>query len=258
MTFRLSARLAIAAAIAPLMLGLAACKKDDPAAAGPVTASSPLAKVAAPAGQAWADVINPSAEGGMIMGNPNAPIKLVEYGSLSCPHCARMAQEGFPKLTGDYVNSGRVSFEYRSYAIHAIDVPMTMLINCAPKERFFPLVEHVYGNFETLLGAAETKEALAAADKAMSLPENQRFIGVAAAQGLTPFFAARGISVDQSNACLSNFAKANEVAAHAKAYGDKGINSTPTLVVNGSTLDVPAGEEPWAVLEAALQRAGAR
>ncbi len=254
MTLHFPARFAIAAAIAPLVLGLAACKKDDAASSGPVAESSPLAKVAAPAGKAWNDMVEPSADGGMVMGNPAAPIKLVEYGSLSCPHCARMAAEGFPKLTSDYVPSGRVSLEYRSFAIHPIDVPMTMLVNCAPKESFFPLVEQIYGNFDSLLGGAETKEALANADKAMSLPENQRFIAVAAAQGLTPFFAARGISVDQSNTCLSNFAKANEVAAHSKAYSDAGIDSTPTMFINGSKVE----GNTWAEVEAALQRAGAR
>lgn len=254
MTFHFPTRLAFAAAIAPLVFGLTACKKDDAAAPGPVAESTPLAKIAAPAGKAWAEMVEPSSDGGMVMGNPAAPIKLVEYGSLSCPHCARLAQEGFPKLTSDYVASGRVSLEYRSFAIHPIDVPMTMLVNCAPKESFFPLVEQIYGNFESLLGAAETQDALAKADKAMSLPENQRFIAVAAAQGLTPFFAARGISVDQSNTCLSNFAKANEVAAHSKAYGEAGVDSTPTLFINGSKVE----GNTWAELEAALQRAGAR
>ena len=254
MKFHYPARLAIAAIVAPLMLGLAACKKDDGATPAPTAESSPLPKVAAPAGKAWTDVIDSTADGGTVMGNPNAPIKLVEYGSLSCPHCARLAQEGFAKLTGDYVSSGRVSFEYRSFAIHPIDVPMTMLVNCAPKESFFPLVEQIYGNFDTLLGGAETQEALANADKAMSLPENQRFIAVAAAQGLTPFFAARGISVDQSNTCLSNFAKANEVAAHSKKYGEAGIDSTPTLFINGGKVE----GNTWPEIEAALQRAGAR
>ncbi|MEO7246995.1 MAG: thioredoxin domain-containing protein [Novosphingobium sp.] len=254
MKFRLPARLAIVAVIAPLVFGLAACKKDDAAASGPVAESTPLPKVAAPAGKAWTDVVETTVDGGMMMGNPSAPIKLVEYGSLSCPHCARLAQEGFPKLTSDYVGSGRVSLEYRSFAIHAIDVPLTMLVNCAPKESFFPMVEQIYGNFDALIGGAETKEALANADKAMSLPENRRFIGVAAAQGLTPFFAARGISVDQSNACLSNFAKANEVAAHSKAYGEAGIDSTPTLFINGAKIE----GNTWPEIEAALQRAGAR
>lgn len=254
MTLLTSTRFALAALLVPLALGLSACKKDEAESTEPVAAASALPAVAAPAGKAWTDVVATNAEGGVVMGNPNAPIKLVEYGSLSCPHCALLAKEGFAKLTGQYVASGRVSFEFRSFAIHAIDIPLTMLTNCGPKESIIPLTEQIYGNFDALLGAAQTQEAMEAAQQAMSLPENQRFVAAAKAQGLTQFFAARGISEDQANACLGNFAKANEIAGHSKAYGEAGVDSTPTLFINNAKLN----GNTWAELEAALQRAGAR
>ena len=68
----------------PLVLGLAACNKSDEG-----KAAGPVAAVAPPAGKAWVDVIAKTADGaGVVMGNPNAAVKIVEYGSLSCPHCA--------------------------------------------------------------------------------------------------------------------------------------------------------------------------
>lgn len=250
-----SPRLLALAALAPLALGLAGCKKDDAATGGEPTAeSTPIAKIAAPASKAWADVVDTTKDGGVVIGNPNAPIKVIEYGSLSCPHCAKLAQEGFTKLTGDYIASGRVSLEFRSFAIHPVDVPLTMLVRCGPKESILPLAEQIYQNFDSVMAKVYDQAVQAKVQAAMSLPENQRFPAAADAMGLTEFFAARGISSDQSHACLADFAKANEVAAQSEAYGKQGVDSTPTLFINGSKI---AGNT-WAELEAALQRAGAR
>lgn len=256
----LSRRLILAAALAPLALGLAACKKEGAAAGSdtPLAESTPIAKIAAPAGKAWTDMVEVTPEGGYRMGNPNAPIKLIEYGSLSCPHCARLAQEGFTKLMGDYVTSGRVSLEFRSFAIHPEDYPLTILTQCGPKETFFPLAEQIYTNFEGFFGAMYTKEVQEQVEKAKVMPENQRFVEMARVEGMTAFFAQRGLSADQANACLADPAKAQAISKHAADYGQAGIDSTPTLFINGSKVDVTAGDEPWKVLEAALQRAGAR
>jgi protein-disulfide isomerase len=85
------ARPLLVAAGVSLVLGLAACKKSE----GTAASSGPVAAVAPPAGKAWSDIVNKTADGaGVVMGNPNAPVKIVEYGSLSCPHCAKLAQDG--------------------------------------------------------------------------------------------------------------------------------------------------------------------
>jgi len=256
MVSRIPTRLVLATALAPLMLGLAACKKDDTPGGEttPLAESTPLPKIAAPAGKAWADTIETTDEGGYRLGNPNAPIKLVEYGSLSCPHCAKLAQEGFPKLKDDYVASGRVSLEFRSFAIHAEDYPLTILASCGPKETFLPLVEQVYTNFESLFSAMYTDQVQAEVQKAKVLPENQRFVEMARVEGMTAFFAQRGLSADQANACLADPARAAVVSKHAEDYSKVGIDATPTLFINGAK--VPSGE--WTELDAALQRAGAR
>jgi len=245
-------RLIFAAALLPLALGVAACKKDaDPTVAADISAA-PVAKVPPPAGKAWSDVVSTTPEGGYVMGNPNAPIKLIEYGSLSCPHCAKLAEDGYQALVGTYVASGRVSFEYRSFIIHGIDVPLTMLAQCSSKEAFFPLVEQLYANQEALLNKAMAagKEG----QQAMELPEKQRFVAFADVQGLTAFFAQRGISVDQSHTCLADFARATQLAKFTETYGAAGVDSTPSLFINGSK--IPGNT--WDELSAALQLAGAR
>lgn len=249
MTRKTLRHLATAALLAPLALGLAGCKKD---AAGESAAapSGPVAAVAPPAGKAWKEVVAANAEGGYVMGNPQAPVKLVEYGSLSCPHCAKLAQEGFPTLVDKYVNSGKVSLEFRSFAIHPQDVPLTMLTQCGGTDTFFPLAEELYKNFDAVTEA--TMKGADAANKLGNLPDNQRFVALAQTLGFTDFFAARGLSKDQQNACLADFSKAAQVAKYSESYSAQGIDSTPTLLINGTKVNGAT----WAELDAALKAAG--
>lgn len=248
-------RLALALAAAPLVLGLSACKKDADTSALPAEVA-PIAKIAPPPGKTWSDVIEPNADGGMVMGNPNAPIKLIEYGSLSCPHCAKFASESFQTLANDFVASGRVSFEFRSFQIHPQDIPLTMLVRCAPKDAFFPLVEQVYTNFDKMQEVFNDKAALDRANAAGQLPPAQRFYPLADALGYVQFFAQRGISTDQAKACLADTKAAQLVASQAEKYSAAGINHTPTLFINGR--EVSDKQSEWVDVAAQLKAAGAR
>lgn len=249
----LARHLLLAFVAAPLALGLAACKNDADSAA---PAGSAIAKVAAPAGQKWEDVVTATATGGMIAGNPAAPIKLIEYGSLTCPHCARFAAEAMPPLMSEFVSTGRVSFEYRSFFIHQQDLPLTMLVRCAPKENFFPLVEQVYANLDNFTKLLDDPAVQKAAQAATGLPPGQRLPALADALGYTSFFAARGISVDQAHACLANIQNATTVSNSFKTFAEAGIQQTPTLVING--FQIPAEQSEWPKIAEALRAAGAR
>jgi protein-disulfide isomerase len=231
-------------------LALAGCgkKADTP---GSSASPLPTAPATLPAGKSWSDIIVPTAEGGIVMGNPNAAVKLVEYGSLSCPHCAKLAQEGMAKIVGTYVASGKVSYEYRSFAIHPQDVPLTVLVRCGSTEAQFGLIEQIYGNFDAM--QARMEQGIAAANESIKLPAAQRNVGLAKALGYTEFFAARGLPEAKANACLANVAAAEEVARQSEAITNQGINSTPTVLINGKKVD---GAE-WNVVEAALKAAGA-
>lgn len=243
-------RLATLALIAPLALGLAACSKEKGDEAG--LSGDPIAAIAPPAGKEWTDIVAKTPEGGYRMGNPDAPIKLVEYGSLSCPHCAKFAQDGFAELTSKFVSSGRVSFEFRSFAIHPQDVPLTVMMRCSTTEAAIPLAEQVYANFDALM--ARIQQGAPQAKAAMELPDNQRFVALADVLGITEFFAQRGISKDQAKICLANSAAATEVAKQAESYGADGISSTPTLRINGVTEEATT----WEALKPRLEALGAR
>jgi protein-disulfide isomerase len=239
-------------ALAPLALALAACGGTE-GESGPPKGDA-IAKIASPAGKAWTEVIEETADGGMRMGNPEAPIKLVEYGSLSCPGCAKLAQDGFAPLVTNYVASGRVSFEFRSFAIHPQDVPLTVLVRCSSKEAFFPLVEQIYANFDAMNAPYQDEATMQRAQATMQLAPEQRWGAFADSVGYTQFFAQRGVAVDQGKACLADLTKAKQVADFAQKYGADGVNGTPTLLISGTKLD----DTSWKALEVALQNAGAR
>ena len=243
-------RLLLAAATAPLALALAACGSES---GGPVIGEA-IAPVAAPAGQQWTDTVAITPEGGWLIGNPDAPIELIEYGSLTCPACANFSQTGMQSLRDDYINSGRVSLEFRSVPIHgAVDLVLTRMLECGPKEAAPLLAEQLWGNLDAVLTPIQSNAA--ALEQAMSLPENQRFVAYADQGGLIEFFAARGFSIAQSSECLSDFAAMQALAERLQAQADKdGVNSTPTFLLNGTAID----ETSWAALEPMLQNAGAR
>ncbi|HKT86168.1 MAG TPA: thioredoxin domain-containing protein [Novosphingobium sp.] len=238
---------------APLALGLAACgeKKDEGAAPA---SSEPIASIAAPAGKSWKDVVEKTSEGGYRLGNPEAPIKLIEFGALSCSHCAEFAKESFADLRDDYVASGRVSYELRYFMLNPYDIPASLLATCSSTEAAIPLSEQFWAwqpnMFQNVQALGEDQlKAISA------MPPQQQIPAVAQAAGMIDFFASRGISRDQANACLADTAKAKALADQTEAASKQfNITGTPTFVLNGSNI----GSMGWKDLETKLQQAGAR
>src|SRR5437870_4258034 len=115
-----------------------------------VLAFAALALLAAPAASSaqrrapvahrdWSLVAVRTPEGGVRIGNPAAPVKLIEYGSITCPHCAAFSADGAAALRARYVRTGRVSWEYRPYLIFPTDPGIFMLLNCLPPAPIFPV-----------------------------------------------------------------------------------------------------------------------
>lgn len=247
-------RLALLALAAPLAFALTSC--GDKAATDPTAAESPVVQpVAAPAGTAWRDTVTVTPDGGHLVGNPNAPIKLVEYGSLTCPTCAAFSEEGMEPLLSKYVDSGRVSFELRNFAVHGpVDIVLARMARCGAKEAVIPLSDQVWKNLASLTGPLQANQA--AVEQAMTLPMDQRFAAMAQIGGFFDFFASRGISADQAKACLTDVPSLEALANQTQTYGTRdGVNGTPTFTLNGTKLE---GVNSWASLEPVLLRAGAR
>ncbi|MGB3738399.1 MAG: thioredoxin domain-containing protein, partial [Pontixanthobacter sp.] len=205
--------IALAAFAAPLALSLAGCGTDD-AAVG-ATSGEPIAPIAGPAGAQWVDTVTVSDKDGYILGNPDAPIKLIEYASLTCGACANFAATGVEPLKNDYISSGRVSYELRNQIHNAPDLILARLVRCGAPESMHPLSDQVWANLSALLGGAQANGAQLEA--AMQLPEDQRFPAAAETMGFLDFFAARGLSRDQAKSCLADTQSVTAIAERSDA-----------------------------------------
>ncbi len=245
-------RLLLTLAVAPL--ALAACKQEAATSGDDAPKGEAIAAIAAPAGTSWTETFAKTADGGYLVGNPNAPIKLVEYGALSCSHCAEFSETSTADLRGTFVASGKVSYELRFFMLNGLDIPATLLATCGSTEAVLPLAEQFWAwqpNMFASLKAAGDAQFQAAG----SLPPNQRFAALAKIGGMDSFFAARGIPQAQAASCLADVTKATALAdATNKAGTEKGINGTPTFFLNGTKLN----EGTWPGVKTALQAAGAR
>ena len=246
-------RFAVSLLAAPLALALAACGDDG--AGDAALAGEPVAAVAPPAGSTWSEQVVRTEQGGWQVGNPNAPIKLVEYGSLTCPACGQFSVDGAESLHRDYVDTGRVSFEFRSFMIHGVpDLVLTRMLECGAETAAVPLADQVWQSMMAGNAPFNTQNQ-AALEQANALPEAQRLVALADAAGTLDFFAARGIGKEQAAQCLADFPAAQALSEKTQAAAEAdNVTRTPTFFLNGQMIE----ESSWSGVEAALQRAGAR
>jgi len=243
------------AAAALVALALTACSKKSATSDTSVAApGGPIAAVPPPPGKQWTDVVSETAEGGYVMGNPNAPVKLVEYASFSCPHCKHFEATGAATLKSKYVATGKVSWEFRSYLIHSMDAPLTLLMRCRGPEPFFALTEQLYAQQDDMM---KKFIAIPPAEqqRIASLPPAENFKAQAEQGGLYGFFGARGLPRAQADACLSDQKLTDQIAAWNNKYAQDGINMTPSFAINGTLWDYVATSEVWPQLDQALTRA---
>src|SRR5205085_9473201 len=127
-------RIFLAGAMAAL--ALAGCKKSSSQSGAPVPNETvTITQANPPPGGTWADVVNATSSG-YLMGNPNAKVKLIEIGSLSCPHCKVFEETGAPVLIEEYVKRGIVSWEFRSYMLYGSnDMVVNLISRCNWPER---------------------------------------------------------------------------------------------------------------------------
>ncbi|MEO7178610.1 MAG: thioredoxin domain-containing protein [Allosphingosinicella sp.] len=223
-----------------LLLGAAA-------SAVPAVAAAPAARRAAVRAD-WARNVVATPEGGFRMGNPAAKVKLVEYGSLTCGHCANFAKAGMASLVGTYVRSGKVSYEYRNFILNGLDVAATLVARCGGPSRFFPIADRLYATQGQWMGRVS---GLTEAQKAQmnALPENQRLGRVAELAGLLQIGAQNGIASASAKRCLADPSALGRLGKIAEAANAQGVGGTPTFFINGANI----GTHTWATLEPILR-----
>lgn len=244
--FRNSLKFALAA---PLALVLAACGGD---AADGELEGDVIAPIEAPDGTNWGETVTVSDFDGYVLGNPDAPLKLVEYASHTCGGCAAFAAQAKPGIK-EYVATGVVSFEQRNLVRDPIDLTVATLVRCGAKENMQVLSDEAWGFLPQIFENVNRNQAQYEA--AGNAPIDTRLVMIAQAAGLIDFFAARGLSADQQRACLTDTDTIQSIADNSAEQGKElKIEATPTFILNDRKLDTLG----WDDLEATLQRAGAR
>jgi protein-disulfide isomerase len=239
----------LTAGAAALALSLAGCgdKSGNTQAAADNT---PLKQIAAPNGD-WSQTVVETPEGGYRMGNPAAPVKLVEYGSLSCPHCAEFEAEGAPQLRDKYVKSGQVSWEFRTYLLFGPDAGISALLHCQDASAFFPFIEQLYADQRNWGGRLQSLPE-AQMQQIQALPPREAAAAMLHAAGIDEFFRQRGMPASRIQSCLADPAVLDKVAAITKRGNDEGVNGTPSFFINGTFAQNTAS---WAALEPQLRAA---
>ncbi len=174
----------------------------------------------------------------MTLGSPTAKVVVVEYASLSCPHCARFHSTVFPALRKKYIDTGKVQFVYREFITSPaeIAVPATMLARCAGKDRYFRVVDRVFATQNEMY-------------------DDGTVAGVH--RILRREAAALGIDGAAYDACMRDEAAFTALKARLERASDEDkVEGTPTFDVNGKRIEPPLGKEmDLATLDAAIAAA---
>lgn len=220
--------------------------------ATPLWAAPARKAPAAPVARDWTKVVVQTPDGGFRMGNPAAPIKLVEYGSLVCPHCGHFEAEASGELLNNYVKPGRVSYEFRNFLLSgSADVVASLLSRCAGPARFFPMIHEL---FATQSSWAYTLGDLSAAEERNLelLSPPQQLVRVASITGLDKVAPRFGIPPARIPACLTERARLDQLANMQRVAGQRfQVQGTPTFVINGRKADKVAS---WDALKPLLGR----
>ncbi|HZF94967.1 MAG TPA: thioredoxin domain-containing protein [Allosphingosinicella sp.] len=234
------------ASLLALALLLGACGGDGGNTVSASKAPDQLPRIAAPNNGDWTETVNQTDEG-WIMGNPNAPTKLVEYASITCPHCADFSEQGGARLR-EYVRTGQVSWEFRPFMIFPTDPGIFMLLRCQPPQSFFAVSDQLYHSQSEWTGRAQPQLA-----QSQQMPLAGRAAFLTQAAGLDEFFRQRGMPAAQVGQCLNNQAELQRLQAITdRAASEEGVRGTPTFLING---EQAVGVDTWAKLEPRLQAA---
>jgi len=238
-------------ACATALIALAGCnsKQSNEAANAPVH----YQEVKPPAGGDWTQVVNATPDGGVMMGNPNAKVHLIEIGSLTCPHCQHFEETAVDNLVNKYVKTGLVSYEFRNYIRDSFDLAAVLIAKCNGPKSFFPLTRAFYDTQPDWEGALQ-KVPQDQMEQLQNLPPNQIELKAAQIAGFLDWAAARGVPQAKATQCLTDTNAINQLVNQSGAitqdYPD--FSGTPNFVING-TLNNKIAE--WPEIDQALQSA---
>ncbi|BCW89793.1 hypothetical protein sos41_29600 [Alphaproteobacteria bacterium SO-S41] len=146
------------------------------------------------------------------LGDPNAPIKMIEYASTGCPHCAAMAMETIPKLKTAYIDTGIVYYVLRDFPLDNVALGGSLIARCLPKDKFYAFMDLLFSS-QAIWHSPQT------ADPKEALIELAR---------------RAGLSREATEACLKDQKVLDSINAIAKEATDVlKVNGTPITFLNG-------------------------
>ena len=150
----------------------------------------------------------------MVIGSADAPVTIIEYASLGCPHCANFHANAMPQLKKDYIDTGKVRLIFRDFPLGTPAMAAAMISRCAGSARYFGFVDMFFRSQQQWSRAENPLLALA---------KVARF---------------GGLTGDDVNACLKDQALLDNLQDNAnKAQLEDEINSTPSFLINGKKIN---------------------
>jgi len=170
------------------------------------------------------DLLTAPDEGDMTLGPDTAKVTVVEYGSASCPHCAAFYKDTFIKLKADYIDTNKVRFIFREFPHNDQGLAAFMVARCAPKEKYFPLLDVFFTTQATWVPDAMNQ--------------------------LKNISQQAGMSASDFEACLKN-EKVAKAILDVREKGSKkyGVSGIPYLFVNGKVFE---GETTYDAMKAVI------
>jgi protein-disulfide isomerase len=155
-----------------------------------------------------ADLLKPGPLPEVVMGAENAPVTIVEYASLTCPHCRNFLIKTFPELKKRYIDTGKVRYIFREFALSSVDLLAIALARCTDKDKYFPFVETLYEKQEQWAVNNPVPPLLTIAKQA-------------------------GFTEDSFKKCASNQEVIEGIKSQRDAAVKFGVQSTPSFFING-------------------------
>jgi protein-disulfide isomerase len=147
--------------------------------------------------------------GEMSLGNENAPVTIIEYASMTCPHCAHFHKTTYPELKKKYIDTGKVRFIFREFPLDQLAAAAFMLARCGGKDRYFPLIETLFEQQNDWVVQRPLAPLMSISKQA-------------------------GISEQAFNECLKNQQVLDGIEEVRQRASQKlNVQSTPTFFING-------------------------
>jgi len=203
----------------------------------------------------WSAVVSQTAEGGFLMGNPNAAVKVVEFGSMTCPHCAEFDEEAMKPLTDKYVKSGRVSLEFRNFVRDPFDVAASLVARCGGPTSFYGLTRGLFKDQRNWIAKVQSADP-STMQQIQALPPGQQFGEIAKIAGFQDWAALRGLTPEKTAVCLASQSEVDRlVQMQNDAVSAYDIPGTPSFLLNGELLKFEPGSTLWTQLETKIKAA---